>query len=79
MVIIFVGLFSYACKIIKKNHLPSLGLLILRPMLKNHIIALLSGNKGFELTESQQILAEKLAHFIVLGREDTVFMIRGYA
>ncbi len=48
-------------------------------MLKNHIIALLSGNKGFELTESQQILAEKLAHFIVLGREDTVFMIRGYA
>ncbi len=48
-------------------------------MLKNHIVHLLTLNLTFELTESQQVLIEKLAAFIVSGIQDSIFLIRGYA
>jgi exodeoxyribonuclease-5 len=54
-------------------------LLILIVMLENYIISLLSGSPDFQLTESQGIMVEKLADFIIKNRSDTIFLIRGYA
>lgn len=48
-------------------------------MLKNHLISLLSANTGFQLTQSQSLLVEKLAEFMVSPGTDTLFLIRGYA
>ncbi len=48
-------------------------------MLKNHLISLLSANTGFLLTQSQSLLVEKLAEFMVSPGTDTLFLIRGYA
>lgn len=48
-------------------------------MLKNHVAALLTDNAGFDFTESQKNMVEKLADFIVSPPSDTLFMLRGFA
>jgi exodeoxyribonuclease V len=48
-------------------------------VLKDHIAALLSVNPDFQLTESQQVVVEKLSGYLVSQEADSIFMIRGYA
>lgn len=48
-------------------------------MFKNHVAALLTDNAGFDFTESQKNMVEKLADFIVSPPSDTLFMLRGFA
>ncbi len=48
-------------------------------MLKNHLVALLTGSGGFQLTASQSVMINKLADYIISPHSDAVFLIRGYA
>jgi exodeoxyribonuclease-5 len=48
-------------------------------VLKDHIISLLSGGSGFQLTQSQQEAVSLLSDFILSKETDDVFIIRGYA
>lgn len=48
-------------------------------MIKNYVLSLLSGDARFHLTDSQLLMADRLAEYITGNSEDTVFLIRGYA
>ncbi len=48
-------------------------------MLKNHIVALFTGGGKFQLTNSQSVMIEKLADFIISPAANHIFVIRGYA
>lgn len=48
-------------------------------MLKNHIKDQICQSLGFEPTDGQGLLAEKLADFISRGDADALFLLKGYA
>ncbi|MGQ8338296.1 ATP-dependent DNA helicase [Sunxiuqinia sp. A32] len=48
-------------------------------MLKKHLQQQLLGNLNFTPTEGQEVLAEKLAEFIVANTNDAIFLLKGYA
>ena len=48
-------------------------------MLKNHIKEKILDNLGFNPTEGQSELAEKLSSFITESEDDVVFLLKGYA
>ncbi|WP_159517933.1 ATP-dependent DNA helicase [Sunxiuqinia indica] len=48
-------------------------------MLKKHIEEQIRGNLGFEPTEGQSVLAEKLSEFITRPGPDVLFLLKGYA
>ena len=48
-------------------------------MLKNHIISILSEKLGFETTNSQKTLIDKLSEFIISNNNKEAFIIKGYA
>jgi exodeoxyribonuclease-5 len=48
-------------------------------MLKKHIEEQIRGNLGFEPTEGQSVLAEKLGEFITRPDPDVLFLLKGYA
>lgn len=48
-------------------------------MLKNHVLELLTKNRGFDFTDSQKLMADRLSGFIVSPPSDTLFMLRGFA
>jgi len=48
-------------------------------VLKNHISALLAGNKEFQLTEDQLFMVDQLSDYILSEGRDHIFLIRGYA
>ena len=48
-------------------------------MLKKHIKDQICQNLGFEPTEGQNLLAEKLAAFITTTNPETLFLLKGYA
>ena len=48
-------------------------------MLKNHIIAILRGNLGYEPTNSQVALMEILADFILRPDRKEVLLVKGFA
>ncbi len=48
-------------------------------MLRNYVKSMLSSVEEFELTDSQKLLVEDLADYIVSDEQDVIFILRGYA